>query len=550
MQTALVAHKSLYDASERQQLESIFLDLADERELPALLSLLVERIQALPEVALARIWLNRPGDICGDCSARADCPDQTRCLHLVASAARPVEKDSGTDWFRMDGSYRRFPLGVRHVGKIGSSGDSRLLHDTADDGEWFARGEWLKKERVVSFAGHPLIFRKEILGVLGVFRRALIDEQEFLWLRAFADHAAAAIANARAFEEIGRLKKELELENEYLQQEVKNAHAVGGMVGESAALRRVLEQISLVAPTESAVLILGESGTGKELVARAIHEQSQRRGRAMVLVNCGAIPRDLFESEFFGHVKGAFTGAASDRVGRFQLADRATLFLDEVAEIPLELQSKLLRVLQEGTFERIGEAHTRQVAVRIIAATNCDLEQRVRDGHFREDLYYRLNVFPITVSPLRERPEDIPALAATCLGNVCRRMGVPAPKLTKNHVQTLQAYGWPGNVRELQNIVERAVISSRSGKLAFELPAASPRHQYEGTSAFGATSATRVLDYDALTRIERDNLVAALEETRWRIGGPGGAAELLGLNPSTLRSRIKAMGIEAARPSN
>ena len=293
----------------------------------------------------------------------------------------------------MDVSYRRFPLGVRHVGKIGSSGKSQLLYDTAKDSEWFARGDWLRKEGIKSFAGHPLIFRNETLGVLGIFRRAFIDAQEFLWLHAFADHAAAAIANARAFEEIERLKEELELENEYLHQEVKNAHAFGGIVGESSSLGRVLEQIELVAPTESAVMVLGESGTGKELIARAIHEQSRRRGRAMVKVNCGAIPRELFESEFFGHVRGAFTGAVSDRVGRFQLADRATLFLDEIAEIPLELQSKLLRVLQEGTFERIGEAHTRTVDVRIIAATNCNLEERVREGRFREDLYLSVERF-------------------------------------------------------------------------------------------------------------------------------------------------------------
>ena len=208
----------------------------------------------------------------------------------------------------------------------------------------------------------------------------------------FCRHAAAAIANARAFEEIERLKRELELENEYLQEEVKAAHAFGGIVGESRALQRVLGQSDLVAPTESTVLITGESGTGKELIAQAVHERSERQGRAMVKVNCGAIPRELFESEFFGHVKGAFTGAVNDRVGRFQLADRATLFLDEVAEIPLELQSKLLRVLQEGTFTRIGEARTRKVNVRVIAATNHDLARQVSEGHFREDLYYRLNV--------------------------------------------------------------------------------------------------------------------------------------------------------------
>lgn len=548
MQDSRVIHRSLYDASERAELETIFLELAHERELPALLSLLVERVRGLPEVALARIWLIRPGDICTTCSARTDCPDNTRCLHLVASAARAVDKDSGTDWFSMDGSYRRFPLGVRHVGKIGATGASLLLHDAAEDEEWFARGDWLKKERITSFAGHPLIFRNEMLGVLGVFRRALIDEQEYLWLRAFADHAAAAIANARAFEEIQRLKKELELENEYLQEAAKNATTIGGMVGESPALRRVLNQIELVAPTDSAVMILGESGTGKELVARAIHEQSQRRGRAMVLVNCGAIPRELFESEFFGHVRGAFTGAANDRVGRFQLADGATLFLDEVAEIPFELQSKLLRVLQEGTFERIGEPHPRKVDVRILAATNCDLEERVRSRQFREDLYYRLNVFPITVSPLRDRLEDIPALAATCLENVCRRIGVSPPKLTTRHVRTLQSYDWPGNVRELQNIIERAVISSRSGTLTLELPTV-PLHHNARSAPLVPTTA-RILDYDELRRIERDNLVAALEKTGWRIGGPGGSAELLGLNASTLRSRIKAMGITADTPSS
>ena len=331
-----------------------------------------------------------------------------------------------------------------------------------------------------------------------------------------------------------------------MQQEVKNVHAFGGIVGESSTLGRVLEQIELVAPTESAVMILGESGTGKELIARAIHEQSRRRGRAMVKVNCGAIPRELFESEFFGHVKGAFTGAVSDRVGRFQLADRATLFLDEIAEIPLELQSKLLRVLQEGTFERIGEAHTRKVDVRIIAATNCNLEERVRSGRFREDLYYRLNVFPITVAPLRERLEDIPALAATCLESVCRRLGVPAPRLTESHVRMLQAYDWPGNVRELQNIVERAVITLRSGKLKFDLPTVR-LHRSERSSSSTSKSAKSILNYEELRRIERENLVAALEQTNWRIAGRGGTAELLGMNASTLRSRIKTMGIKAVR---
>jgi transcriptional regulator with GAF, ATPase, and Fis domain len=383
---------------------------------------------------------------------------------------------------------------------------------------------------------------------LGVFRRAFIDEQEFMWLRAFADHAAAAIANARAFEEIENLKRQVEFENEYLQEEVRAAHGFGGIVGKSLALARVLEQIELVAPTDSSVLLYGESGTGKELLARAIHERSGRRSHPMVKVNCAALPRELFESEFFGHVKGAFTGAVKDRVGRFQLADRATLFLDEVAEIPLELQSKLLRVLQEGTFERIGDTHTRKVDVRTIAATNRDLEKRVSSGHFREDLYYRLNVFPITIAPLRERTEDIPALAADCIETSCRRLGVATVKLTRRHVAELQSYDWPGNVRELQNVIERAVITARSGVLRLEVP--KPRRLKSPSSSAASEPTKQILDYEQLKRLERDNLTAALRQTQWRISGAGGAAELLGINASTLRSRLKAMGIEAARRSN
>ena len=531
---------SLYDASEFASLKHILLEMAEERSLLALLSQLVERLRALPQVALARIWLIRPGDICATCAARPECPDQTRCLHLVASDASPVDPKSGTDWFTTDGSYRRFPLGIRHIGSIGASGEGQLLHETADDSEWFARGDWLKKERIKSFAGHPLTFRNETVGVLGVFRRAFIDEQEFMWLRVFADHAAAAITNARAFEEIERLKQQVELENAYLQEEVRAAHGFGGIIGKSLALGRVLEQIELVAPTDSSVLLSGESGTGKELLARAIHERSARRGRPLVKVNCAAIPRDLFESEFFGHVKGAFTGAIQDRVGRFQLADRATLFLDEVAEIPLELQSKLLRVLQEGTFERVGETRARKVDVRTIAATNRDLEKRVASGQFREDLYYRLNVFPITIAPLRERREDIPALAANCIERSCRRLAVPTKKLTRRNVATLQGYDWPGNVRELQNVIERAVITARSGVLQLDVPKPQRRESPPAEKM-------EILEYEQLKRIERENLMAALQQTNWRISGAGGAAELLGINASTLRSRLKAMGINARR---
>jgi transcriptional regulator with GAF, ATPase, and Fis domain len=242
-----------------------------------------------------------------------------------------------------------------------------------------------------------------------------------------------------------------------------------GLLGDSAALKAILSQIELVAPTDASVLILGESGTGKELIARAIHECSRRVGRELVKVNCACIPRELFESEFFGHVRGSFTGALRDRVGRFQLADRGTLFLDEIGEIPLELQSKLLRVLQEGEFERVGDDHTRRVNVRVIAATNQDLERQVEAGRFREDLFFRLGVFPVKVPPLRNRAEDIPLLAASFLEQIARRMQRNAPVLTRENIDELTRYPWPGNVRELQNVIERAVILARNGPLTVRM---------------------------------------------------------------------------------
>ena len=316
------------------------------------------------------------------------------------------------------------------------------------------------------------------------------------------------------------------------------------MVGQSAALRKVLDQVGLVGPADATALICGESGTGKELIARAIHESSRRKDRPMVKVNCGSVPRELFESEFFGHVKGAFTGAIRDRVGRFQLADSGTLFLDEVGEIPLDLQSKLLRVLQEGTFERVGDERTRKVDARVIAATNLDLEGEVEAGRFREDLYYRLSVFPIHVAPLRERIDDVPALAGHFLEQACRRLGVPPSKLKRRHVEDLQRYNWPGNVRELQNVIERAVIRAQSGPLEFDLPKApGDKQRTPVATAQPKNRPGEVLKYSELKRQERENLLAALDAAHWRISGPAGAAKLLGLKPTTLASKIKVLGL-------
>ena len=273
-----------------------------------------------------------------------------------------------------------------------------------------------------------------------------------------------------ALGEVQALKDRLEEENVYLQEEIRTRHNFGEIIGQSPAIGHLLQAVETVAPTSANVLITGESGTGKELVARAVHRLSPRQGRALITVNCASIPRELFESEFFGHLKGAFTGAVRDRVGRFQLAHRGTLFLDEVGEIPLELQSKLLRVLRQGEFERVGDERTLTVDVRVIAATNRDLRQEIDAGRFREDLYYRLNVFPIEVVPLRRRRDDIPLLAARFVEQAARRFNRPTVRLTNADVRALQTADWPGNVRELMHVIERAVLTAPGGRLRFDLP--------------------------------------------------------------------------------
>jgi transcriptional regulator with GAF, ATPase, and Fis domain len=299
----------------------------------------------------------------------------------------------------------------------------------------------------------------------------------------------------------------------------------------------------MVAPTDATVLVLGETGTGKELIARELHRRSRRKDKPLVRVNCASIPKELYESEFFGHARGSFTGAVKDRIGRFEAAAGGTLFLDEIGEIPLELQSKLLRVLQEKCYERVGEERTRCADVRIVAATNRDLKKEVAAGHFREDLYYRLNVFPVKVAALRDRKEDIPLLAAHFIDISVKELGCPRPRLTRAGIETLQNYDWPGNIRELRNVIERAAIFAQGGALDFDLPATGV-----DLNSFVLDDGDEV-DPEYLTdaemrRRERENLFAVLQKTGWKIKGVDGAAELLGLKPTTLISRIEKMGLK------
>jgi DNA-binding NtrC family response regulator len=313
----------------------------------------------------------------------------------------------------------------------------------------------------------------------------------------------------------------------------------GGFIGNGAALLETLRRIDLVARTDATVLISGESGTGKELVARAIHDQSPRRSQPLVRVNCGAVPDTLFESEFFGHVKGAFTGALRDKPGRFELAQGGTLFLDEIGEVPLPLQAKLLRVLQEHEVERVGDTRPRRVDVRIIAATNRNLAEEVQAGRFRQDLYYRLNVFPIENPPLRERREDIPQLAEHFLRITAKQFKQPVPRLNESHLRQLAAHNWPGNIRELQNTVEQAVILARQGALQFCLPPASVPLPAAGTDSLQPFILTRA----EMKQHERESIATALAQTSGKVAGPDGAAALLGMKATTLHSRILALGI-------
>ncbi|HTI72433.1 MAG TPA: sigma 54-interacting transcriptional regulator, partial [Candidatus Limnocylindria bacterium] len=356
-----------------RNLPKVMVSIAQNRSLTDVLAAVVHGIADCEDVVLARIWLIEMGDICETCRFRPECPDQSRCLHLAASAGSPYRPQN--NYTNLKGGFARFPLGVRKIGLVGKTGKPLLIPGVRGDEPWIADREWMHREGVQTFAAQPLVFRGEILGVLAIFDKGLLGQTDFEWLRVFADHAAVSIANARAFEEIDYLKARLEEENGYLRQEVSDALGATEIVGTSPGLKKVMQQIQLVGPTDASVLVTGESGTGKELIARAIHEHSPRRGRALIKVNCGAVPESLFESEFFGHVRGSFTGALKDKPGRFELADGGTLFLDEIGEIPLTMQAKLLRVLQEQELERLGDTRTRKIDVRIIAATNRDLKK-------------------------------------------------------------------------------------------------------------------------------------------------------------------------------
>jgi transcriptional regulator with GAF, ATPase, and Fis domain len=414
------------------------------------------------------------------------------------------------------------------------------LANIENDPQWMMDPDWAKSEGVLWFLALPIHDGDQMLGLLALFTRMRLNQEDMFLLRMFVDQSISA-DNTGSFGLVDRQIEQLEVENQYLREELDDSCDFGRMIGKSAAHQRLMQQVDIVAQTHASVLIMGESGTGKELLAREIHRRSLRCNGPLIKINCASIPADLFESEFFGHAKGAFTGAIADRKGRYEAAHGGTLFLDEVGEIPLALQAKLLRLLQESEFERVGENTTRRADVRIIAATNQDLKGLVAEKRFRHDLYYRINVFPIEVPPLRSRSEDITILARYFLNLSAKRLNCPIPQLSRVDIDAMGQYAWPGNIRELQNLIERAVIVSRS-RFGFHLPDLLARDMFASTQAPAASAGEPAIFTDAqMKQRERDNILAALERCRWKVYGSGGAAELLEMKPTTLSSKIKAL---------
>jgi formate hydrogenlyase transcriptional activator len=394
----------------------------------------------------------------------------------------------------------------------------------------------IRAEALEAACALPLISRGQTLGVLTLGSRienSIRPEDVDFLLRA-AGQLAIAIENRLAYREVAELKDKLAQEKLYLEDEIRGELDFEGIVGQSSALRHVLNLVETVAPSDSTVLLLGETGTGKELIARAIHERSRRKDRTFVRLNCAAIPAGLLESELFGHERGAFTGAIAQKIGRLELADQGTLFLDEVGDIPIDIQPKLLRALQEREFERLGNNRTKQVDLRLVAATNRDLEKMMEDREFRSDLYYRLNVFPIRIPPLRERPEDIPLLVRYFTQKYGRRMQKQIESIPAKAINKLSAWHWPGNIRELENFIERSVILTRG--TALQAPIAELGQNGKHTSAPGTRDAN-----------ERDEIVRILKVTHGRVAGPNGAAARLDLKRTTLISRMKRLGIDPQR---
>ncbi|BCA53236.1 hypothetical protein W02_03760 [Nitrospira sp. KM1] len=497
---------------------------------------LAERYQALLEVGQAISAHRNLDDLFGDLARRLPRVVQVNyvdlSLHDEVKDVMRLHTIQANTPAQLVGGHEP-PTDECPAGMVWRSQRPLIVPAIQDEQRWPAVIDLMKEDGTQSFCFVPLTTARARLGAMGFLsvQDGAYGEHDVEFLEQVAKQVAVAVENVLAFQQIAALKDRLTEEKTYLEEELRSTAGFEDIIGSSSALKEVLRQVEVVAPTDSTVLIQGETGTGKELVARAIHRLSGRKERTFVKLNCAAIPNGLLESELFGHERGAFTGALAQKVGRFELADKGTIFLDEVGEIPLELQSKLLRVLQEQEFERLGGTKTLRVNVRLIAATNRDLGSLAETNQFRSDLYYRLNVFPVTMPPLRERREDIPALVQYFTKLYATRMNKDILTVPTKTLEMLSGYAWPGNIRELENLVERAVILTQGTDLQMPLIEVH-RHDHRAT----ATPAT-------LKDNEHDLIVRTLREVKWVIGGSDGAAARLGMKRTTLTSKIKRLGI-------
>ena len=514
------------------QTRALLLEMARCQSLDQIFRLVAETFAARQDVALCRIWLLEQTEpsLCASCRHFYDCRDHRQCLRLAASTGR--SRMDGHVWTALDGEHSRFSLGLGKVGLIAQSGTAYHVDDVRPDMDWVTSPDWIRQEGIRTFLGQPLVHRGRVLGVFAVFSREVQDAQAMDRLRMIADYLAVSIANAQAFEELNRLKRQLEIENAYLKNDALPPAALA-LTGDSPCMRTLKEKIRQVACTDVPVLITGEAGSGKEAVAAELHRQSFVAGGPLVRVNCAAIAPGSFEDEFFGH--------AGARMGFLEAASGGTLFLDAVDELPLPLQAGLLRVLQDKEFRRGGEDNGHRISVRLVAATSRDLYELVRAGHFREDLYYRLNAFPIRIAPLRERPEDILPLALAFLEHDRAHLQRPELAFAEDVPGRLQAYAWPGNARELQECLLRAAMTSTDGLLHLEALPPSPAPA--SLPALPADDNGIVFTEAEMQALERTNIANALQRCHGKIYGDDGAAALLGISPTTLCSRIKKFGL-------
>ena len=518
-----------------ETLRRVTRDMAVTPELSVLLNSIASGLAEHTGASFVRVFLIQTDDECEVCRSRGSTDAATKNvkrLHLHADAGEM--QGAFPDHHAMELDIESPPTRVARTRKPLLTNDLlAAVRGTVSQDLY----EFYERMGVIAAGARPLEFRGELLGVIGMISRRRFDPHEFELLGIFAEQAAMTIKSALVFQELERYKSRLQVENAYLQEEIRTERGFEEIVGHSPALRAVLRKVKQVAPVDTAVLLTGETGTGKELIARAIHALSPRKDRPMIKVNCGAIPQGVVESELFGHERGAFTGALQRRLGRFELADKGTLFMDEVGELPLDTQVKLLRVLQEQEFERLGGARPIKVDVRLVAATNRDLDAEVASGRFRADLYYRLAVFPIRIPALRERPDDIPLLVRHFLAHFQRKLAKSLKGVTPDSMRRLTEYSWPGNIRELQNVMERACVLARGPIIDVAVAL--------GGSDQPVPDGIPVVDDRLLTLDEHEQaqIRRALDMAGGKIHGAGGAAELLGINASTLRSRMEKHGM-------